>query len=141
MEAMWSTRCVGNAAAVVNECPVSVQVPIDKATPETPQYRVIINRSDKTAVFAGDFNHADNQSSTALASLNRTFSGVHVGLEVFNVASELLSPAELCATLKDINAGDPPAPIQILAKNSVQLHSPSGTLSVQAQVLCRCHEL
>ena len=120
---MWSTRWVEKAAAVVHECPIFVQGPTDNTTPEVPDnYRVIINRSDQTAVLAGDFNHTDNQSSTALAALSRTFSGVNVGLEVFSVATELLSAAELCTSLKDLNQGDPPPPSQVLVKNCM-LHS------------------
>ena len=111
MKAMWSTRWVKKAAAVVQECPIFLQGPTDNTTPETvpDKYRIIINRSDQTAILSGDFNHTDNQSSTALASLSRTFSGVNVGLEVFSVATELLSAAELCTSLKNLNQGDPPA--------------------------------
>ena len=78
------------------------------------QYRVLINRSDKTGVFSGDFNHASNASDSAKATLNRTFTGNDVGVEVFSVDSQQLTPAELCASLKESNEGPPCLTIPLL---------------------------
>ena len=81
------------------------------------QFRILINRPTKTGVFSGDFNHGTNQSENAVATLNRTFSGTAVGLEVFSVVSEQLSPAELCASLKDSNEGKSSHAKSLLAFN------------------------
>lgn len=70
------------------------------------QFRILINRPTKTGVFSGDFNHGTNQSDNAVATLNRTFTGKSVGLEVFSVVSDQLSPAQLCASLKNSNEGE-----------------------------------
>jgi hypothetical protein len=83
------------------------QVKYNTTTQNVGQYRIIVNRSDKTGVFSGDFNHGSKQSDSAKATLNRTFTGVDVGVEVFSVASQQLSPAELCASLKQSNDGEP----------------------------------
>ena len=83
------------------------QVTYNTTSQNKGQYRIIVNRSDKTGVFSGDFNHASNQSDSAKATLNRTFTGDDVGVEVFSVASQQLSAAELCASLKENNAGAP----------------------------------
>lgn len=87
------------------------QVQYNTTSQNQGQFRILINRPSKTGVFSGDFNHGTNQSDNAIATLNRTFSGSAVGLEVFSVASEQLTPAQLCASLKDNNEGDSPLPI------------------------------
>ena len=107
---------IGNYQIVLKACSISDsrklqtlcfagQVQYNTTSQNKGQFRILINRPSKTGVFSGDFNHGANQSDNAVATLNRTFSGSAVGLEVFSVASELLSPAQLCASLKDTNEG------------------------------------
>ena len=53
-------------------------------------------------MFSNDFGSGNGSS---VANLNRTFTGDNVGVEVYQVASEALTAAELCASLKNQNQG------------------------------------
>ena len=68
--------------------------------------RIIISRPDQTTTFSGDFGNGTSDSST-LASLNRTFAGQDVPLEIFSVGanSQFKTLADLCAYLKEQNQG------------------------------------
>lgn len=70
--------------------------------------RIIISRPDQTTTFSGDFSNGTSDAST-LASLNRTFAGQDVPLEIFNVGanSQFKTLADLCAYLKEQNQGTP----------------------------------
>ena len=72
-------------------------------------YRLLIQRPDSTGVFSGDFNHGN---SSAVASVQPSFTGQYTNLEVLNVnatnsssGNETLTPAQLCAYLKAQNPG------------------------------------
>ena len=67
-------------------------------------------------MFSGDFgNSTENSTEQGLASLQRSFSGAYVPLEVFDVntpngtsadgGTGSLTPAQLCAYLKEQNPG------------------------------------
>ena len=68
-------------------------------------YRLLIQRPHATAVFSGDFDHGKSRADP-LSSLQRTFAGSIVPLEVFAVNNSTLSPHQLCEYLQRFNPGE-----------------------------------
>lgn len=75
-------------------------------------FRILIQRPDSTGVFSGDFtNKTSDSGADNLASVKRSFAGEYVPLEVYDVDTSTgngtsdLSPAQLCAYLKEQNPG------------------------------------
>ncbi|CAL5226790.1 g9651 [Coccomyxa viridis] len=65
-------------------------------------FRLLIQRPHATAVFSGDFDHGKSRADP-LSSLQRTFAGSIVPLEVFAVNNSTLSPHQLCEYLQKFN--------------------------------------
>ena len=68
-------------------------------------FRLLIQRPHATAVFSGDFDHGKSRADP-LSSLQRTFAGSIVPLEVFAVNNSTLSPHQLCEYLQKFNPGE-----------------------------------
>ena len=68
-------------------------------------FRLLIQRPRATGVFSGDFDHGKSRADP-LSSLQRTFAGSLVPLEVFSVNNSTLSPHQLCEYLQRFNPGE-----------------------------------
>lgn len=84
-------------------------------------FRILIQRPDATGVFSGDFGNSTDNSTEGLASLQRSFAGEYVPLEVFDVnagngtdeegGTGSLTPTQLCEYLKEQNPGTAGLPL------------------------------
>ena len=72
-------------------------------------FRLLIQRPHATSVFSGDFDHGKSRADP-LSSLQRTFAGSIVPLEVFAVNNSTLSPHQLCEYLQKFNPGEARCP-------------------------------
>ena len=102
-------------------------------------YKLIIQRSNEAGVFSGDFSPGAHVADP-LSSLQRTFVGSLLPLEVFHVNSSVLSPQALCEQLRKYNSGEAGG-MHLLLLSGTALLTPRSLLDMQSMDRPRPDEL
>ncbi|KAK9814154.1 hypothetical protein WJX72_001320 [[Myrmecia] bisecta] len=97
---------------------------------QADRFKIIVQRPDNAGLFSGDF--ANGTANSNITSLNRTFAGQSVPIEVFAVHAQgdFQNAADLCAYLKqqnpDLQSCEPDVPANIWL-NQAEMNGPGAT--------------